>query len=611
MARHSHAVGPRSRNALSLAGLAGSVLRRTVGQRFPALSVADRLKMLPTEAPVEDGPLTIRWNANHVPLVEAQSMRDAAVGLGIVHSHLRLTQMEIMRRAATGRLAEVAGKAAVELDAFLRLMDFPRATEASLAMMPGETRAWVDGFAAGINTAARCPPPPEFKIFNVEFEPWTAEDLFAVSRLCSADYTWSVWRSLSRLRQRDEWRDLWRDLVGVAASMDEAAPLNAAGVEAALPTLFSPNGSNALAVSGTRTKSGKPILACDPHLMVGAPSPWLLAGFSVPDQIVWGIMIPALPIFGLGRNRFGAWGGTNLHATSSELVDVADEPLDAVTATIKVKGRRPQRRRLRQSEFGPVISDARPFAMPNETVALHWIGHQPCDGFTAYLNLMTARDCAGFKSAIDGFSQPGLNMLWADAEGCIGKMIGARLPRRPLETPDDIVTTPDRLKAQWEDLLTGEDLPKSFDPPAGYLVSANEAVDDPPTTISHFFSAKTRAHRIGELVAQQDGLTLAHMTALQCDVFDGPALALAKTLAPAASKARPGSAVAAALGRWDGMFHRDSEGALAFQLIAAGIIEGQEKAAGRATVAPGWRPFERLRLAVAGASQESLEAAME
>jgi penicillin amidase len=599
-------IGRRARQAFGLAGLASVVLRRSALRRFPPLSLAERLATVPVSAHL-DAPLAIRWNDHHVPFVEAESERDAAVGLGIVHGHLRLAMLEVMRRAAFGRIAEVAGPAAVELDRLLRTIDFPRATRPSLAMLPAATRAWIDGFADGITAAAAVRPlPPEFEILGITPEPWTAEHLFAVGRLCSADYAWKVWSTLNTLRRDADWARIWLEMLAVdAAVAGEDIPVGADTLDETLPTAFV-RGSNAYAVDGSRTASGAPILAADPHLPITTPNLWLIAGFRTPHVTVWGLMIPGLPIFGVGRNGHGAWGGTNLHATSSELVDVAGEAVETVTTTVAVRGGAPREVSLRQSRFGPVVSDTKPFEMPGETVALHWLGHRASDEYTPFLGLMRARDWDDFEEAIDGYGVPGLNMIWADRAGTIGKMIAAHVPRRPLEAPPDIVVAPAAAHAHWERLLTGRDLPIVKNPAAGLVASANEAPDAAPVTISLFFGPNHRVERIAALVGTRRDLTANDLKRFQLDVYFRPAHRLARRIARLTAGSEDG--VLAAIAGWDGRYHEDSSGALAFELVAKPLVEALEARSPKRFASPYWRPFSRLERLAGAASDEELAA---
>ncbi len=313
--------------------------------------------MLPATAPVAST-LSIRWNDHHIPFVEAGSDRDAAVGLGIVHGHLRLAQMELMRahraRAACPR-SPVAS--ALELDRLVRLIDFPRATEASLALMPDDTRAWAEGFADGINAAAEAALPPEFDTLSIPYEPWTVEQLFAVSRLCSADYAWKVWRTLNPLRDDPEWSRMWAELDRHRRSRRRGHPHRGRQSGRRAPLRVRPR----RLATPMRWRARAPRRACRcwrATRTTSSPRPTFGSspGFARRELSVWGFMIPALPIFGVGRNQHGAWGGTNLHATSSELVDVSGEEIETRTDHHQAGGKAHEVE-TRQSRFGPIISD--------------------------------------------------------------------------------------------------------------------------------------------------------------------------------------------------------------------------------------------------------------
>ena len=114
-------------------------------------SLSERLAAIPSRGvPVEE-PVIIRWNDRQVPWISAESDRDCAVALGLVHAHLRIGQMEMLRRIAQGRTAEMFGPAAISVDRILRTMGLTSAVPGILAMLPPETRAWIEGFVAGVN----------------------------------------------------------------------------------------------------------------------------------------------------------------------------------------------------------------------------------------------------------------------------------------------------------------------------------------------------------------------------------------------------------------------------------------------------------------------------
>lgn len=265
--------------------------RQSVAERVAALPV----RGLPVAAPVE-----IRWNEHLVPFIAAGSDRELAVALGLVHAHLRLAQLELFRRLACGRLAEMLGPAALPLDHALRLLDPVRAVPAILAALPPESRDWLDGFVAGINHhIASAPSPYELRLFGIAPQPWTAADVLAITRLAAADVNWLLWMRLVRLPQGPDWPDFW------ARMLAESAPALGAEEPEAFDEIVrgaGRAGSNAFAVAGRLSRSGAPLLAGDPHLTQSLPSIWLAAAYRSPSYNLAGLMIPGIPVMAIGRN---------------------------------------------------------------------------------------------------------------------------------------------------------------------------------------------------------------------------------------------------------------------------------------------------------------------
>src|SRR4051812_39943525 len=200
------------------------------------VSLRERLGNIPVDGAPVERPVEIRWDAHAVPSVAASSERDLAVGLGVVHAHLRLTQMEIMRRLAQGRIAEAIGPAGGPVDHALRLMRIGVAAPGITAMLPEATRRWAEGFVAGVNHVIAGAPalPYEFGLLGIRPEPWTLEHLMQISRLAAADVTWMVFVRLLRGQSRfsaAEWEQLWPSLqAGDLAPWPETAEEAALGL---------------------------------------------------------------------------------------------------------------------------------------------------------------------------------------------------------------------------------------------------------------------------------------------------------------------------------------------------------------------------------------------
>lgn len=592
--------------ALSLLWLAGCGLMTPLPE---PRSLDERLKQMPREGLPLRAPVAIYWDEHQIPFIEAESDADAAFALGLVHAHLRLGQMEILRRISQGRLAEMGGPPAVDIDHALRILDLGRAAPAIVAAMPPQSRAWLDAFVAGINhyQATADPLPHEFALLGLDREPWRPEEVITLGRLASIDINWLVWFRLMQERERADWPELWARLVRAgstsAPSFEGPPPPALAGLEGLLGGLIRP-GSNAVVVGAGRSANGSALLATDPHLNLALPNLWLVGGIKSPSYHAVGLMVPGLPFVAVGRNPWIAWAGTNLRAAASDLFDVAAAPpadLRQREAAIKVRWWLDRTVPLRDHALGPIISDAPMLSTrKGEQLALKWVGHEPTDELTAMLRLGQARDWTAFREALDGFAISPQNMLYADAQGNIGQVIATRLPNRSMTLPDDIVRPPGEAAA-WSRMVTQRDLPASFNPPAGFLASANNRPVEASIPIGYFFSSDDRILRLQELLGAKPKISLPDLQALQRDVYKGSAVALRDRLVArvTALGARPalGPEEAQALdliAAWDGYYRADSVGAVAFEACIATLVDRLDRNGRFAAYAAAGRPLELL-----------------
>ena len=262
-----------------LAAVASLVVRAMRVGAPPAVSTPERLANIPTIAWPVHMPVTIHWDAHQIPSIEAANEDDLAVGLGAVHAHLRLAQMEAMRRLAHGRVSEVVGPAGLEIDRALRLMRFGAAVPAMEAALPDPTRRWLQGFIAGVNHHILHAPalPHEFTLLGFRPEPWTLAELLTVTRLASTDVSWLVFARLLKSQAKlpaEEWAALWPEMLA-----GDALPWPARAEEATLG-LF--RGSNSAAVPAAHSQTGAALIASDPHLSIALPPLWVVAGLHAP-----------------------------------------------------------------------------------------------------------------------------------------------------------------------------------------------------------------------------------------------------------------------------------------------------------------------------------------
>ncbi len=569
-----------------LAVLAGLVAADLGRGRPPRLSTAERLAMLPTEALPVRARVTVRWDDHQIPFIEAGSDRDLAVALGVVHAHLRLGQIEVARRIAQGRIAEMIGPLGIEPDRAIRLLELDRAVPELAARLPPASRDWAEGFVAGLNHHLEHAPvlPREFAVLALRPEPWTLDHLLLLLRLNSADISWLVWARLLRLRGRlppARWAALWPRLLsgGAPPAMDGqdggmAGGMGGGAVARALAAAAR-GGSNSVAVSGALTATGAALIASDPHLPFGLPSPCLIVGMRAPGLHCVGMMMPGLPTLVLGRNPDAAWGATSLHAQGSDLFDVSGlAPAEFAVRhqTIRVRGGAPRRLALRRTAHGPVVSDG-PLLPSRRPLALRWMGHRPSDELTALLSVARCRDWAGFRAAMEGFGVPGLNMLFAGRDGQAGHLLAAHLPCRPAAPPGDLPVPP-AAAAAWQDVVRASGLPVRAAPEHPLLVSANDAPAGSGVPVGLFFSEPDRRLRIEALLSRHP-VDLEALAAMQADVLAPRSLALRDLLLgrlPSGPRSRRLRRFLAVLSEWDGRYGSGSEGALAFELLLGGVV---------------------------------------
>ncbi len=289
---------------------------------MPAYSGAAALPGLTAETRV--------WrDAYGVPHIFARSLDDAARALGYVHASERLYQMEIQRRVGQGRIAEIAGPDLVGVDRFIRTLDFYRLAQSSFAALSPWAQARLQAYADGVNAFIETHKnalPPEFLILGDKPEPWKPADSLVWGKLMSlqlsSNYTLEALRAklLQKLPpEQARWlfpmpQADWPVTTSPVANPSHAeldSPADQLG--ALLPERH--GASNEWVVSGARTVTGKPILANDPHLEIGAPILWYLARIVTPEGSVKGATVPGLPVVLLGQNDRIAWGITNAYTT--------------------------------------------------------------------------------------------------------------------------------------------------------------------------------------------------------------------------------------------------------------------------------------------------------
>lgn len=548
-----------------------------------------------------DGPIEIIRDAEGVPHIYATTDHDAFYGLGYVHAQDRLWQMEMQRRIGAGRLSEILGEATLSIDKFQRTLGYYRAAQADLNIIEARSRQALEAYAAGINQwlSEGHTLPPEFVLLGVKPTPWQPVDSLVWQKMMSWDLGGNydvelLYQQLAQAVGPERTAQLLPDYpaegVSVLAGLDfdSQAAASLLSIDRLLETGFGHGGreagSNNWVVAGSRTATGLPLLADDPHLGTSIPSIWYLAELQGETLHVVGATFPGLPAVVIGHNERVAWGVTNMGPDVQDLyverlnpanpnqyaVDGSWQTIQVVEEVIEVDGKeQPLRWAARSTRHGPLISDVSDTGVP---LALQWTALQPGDTtIDAFISGNYANNWTEFVAALEKFVTPSQNFVYADVDGNIGYYAPGRIPIRA-EGHDGRAPVPGWSSAyEWQGFIPFAELPQLYNPPEGYIATANNRVvdDSYPYLLGTDWAPPYRAERIVELLEQParkgDKLTLADMLAMQADQTSTQVRMLLPFLLETPPQNERQAAAIELLHTFDGEMRRDSAAAALYQ----------------------------------------------
>lgn len=504
--------------------------------------------------------VTISRDPNGVPHIRGKSMEDIAMGLGFAHAQDRLWQMEVNRRLGAGRMAEVFGKTVLPIDKFFRTLGFKNKAELAYRALSDASKSILIAYAEGVNAylaTRRGALPIEFITTGISPEPWHPIHTMTWFKMMSYDLGGNMRHELARadLMQHispEQVGELYPPYPGEAKEAplpDFSALLKDLPIQqlAALsPINPAGYGSNNWVVSGERTKSGKPILANDPHLTLNTPSIWYMAHLQLVKEDgstrnVVGTSFAGAPMIVLGRNDNMAWGFTN---TAPDVQDLFiekitdDEGKSYLTPdgpaqftlreeVIKIKGDNDLHLTVRESRHGPVMSDIykqlKPTLGEKYVLALQWTALMDTDTSILFGNsLFDAKSFDDFKAAGQFYVGPQQNMIFANLDGDIGLYTPARVPVRHKENKiQGRMPSPGWVSLyDWQGMIPYDELPTRYNPDENMVVTANQKITQGayPHFITREWSLPYRSGRIKKLLRKTEKHDLKSMAAIQFNI---------------------------------------------------------------------------------------------
>ena len=449
--------------------------------------------------------VSVRYDERGVPHIQASNEADLYRALGYVHAQDRLFQMELMRRLARGELAEVLGSKLLPTDTLFRSLRIGEQAARMVQRQDRQSPAWqsLQAYLDGVNAwQTSHPKPMEFDILGIPSRPFTAEDTLSIAGYLAYSFAAAFRTEPALTYVRDQlgpdylkifdldWQPEgalasplaaadWRSLEHLARVSHDALG------EAAIP-LF--EGSNAWAVSGSRTRSGRPLLAGDPHIGFAVPAVWYEAELSAPGFNLYGYFQALNPFAFLGHNRDFGWSLTMFQNDDVDLiaeqvnpqdpeqvrVDGQWQALETRAQYIAVKDEAPVAITLRRSPHGPIVNDVLGDTAGATPIAMWWAFLETENPILeGFYQINRADTLDKMRTAAAHIQTPGLNLVWANARGDIGWWAAAQLPIRPDGVNPTFILDGASGQADKSGFYPFSVNPQQENPASGYIVSAN------------------------------------------------------------------------------------------------------------------------------------------
>ncbi len=552
-----------------------------------------------------EAPVTVTRDRWGIPHIRAVSAHDAFFAQGFAIAQDRLWQLELYRSMANGRAAALLSRGLLKLDIQNRRLGFARYAAKEWEAQSEEARMVLQAYADGINAAiATQPRPYEFHVLGHEMEPWHPRDSLAVIKMVNAGVQWASKLKIGQVASKLGIEAAQALVPGVPLESAVITPSGENWTGAVHPfkddfasamgqpdgPQASGGGSNCWVIHGSKTESGWPLVAGDPHLALTVPGQWYVVHMECPEFTAAGPCNPCYPgpVF-YGHNTKVAWTMTHAQgdrwdlyretvrqgaAGPEALFQGEWTPLTRIDEEYGVKGGAAETHTTWLTRHGPVV-----FGNPekdDEVIAARWGLAEPAHDMDAMLAMLRATNLDEARAALRGYDSVSGNYCFADMAGNIGYQYTGRLPSRPAW----LMPVPG-----WSGEYEGQgdvpkvDLPIDENPRNGFIMTANNRTTQPG--YPHYLTyAQTpfRANRLRELLDNVETFDFAGMAPLHADQVSVHARTRAAILLRRPATTEAGRALQQLLDGWDGSMAADSAEALAWDFVCDALC--------RATVQP-------------------------
>lgn len=543
-------------------------------------------------------------DSNGVPGIIGEREEDVAMVLGYVMAQDRLWQMDFLRRAGQGRLAEILGRDYLRGDRIIRTVTAGKQVPDSLAALNPRERKWLDSFVRGINryiVSHQGKLPVEFSLLEYRPRRFSADDVASI-------LTALAWESSQAVRIDPLMTRLLARLGSERAL--ELFPADAAASRPFVPSFLSGwmprgllfdspergsrrvpgfSGGCAWAVGPDHTRSGKPMTACSVYQALTAPGFWYRARLVASGFHLSGAFVPGVPVALVGSNERVTFGGVPLPADDADLyIEKLDSDeagtywradrrkrMEVVRERYRVRGGSSVTHTVRVTDVGPLVSDV----SNGLALSLRWTGREGPGLFSAFYALNRSKSSEDVRNALTGLVAPCVSVVWADDQGCFGIQSAGKIPVRP-PSADGIVPLPAWTGVHdWMGYIPFDQLPARINPENGYCVAADgrPGGSEYPYFSGCCWNAFTKEDRITQLIKESHDHFREGLQAVQTDTFSPLARRLVPMLLAGLEKQSGKNSLERRAGRilaaWDFKMPADSAGAAVFALTYKSLIE--------------------------------------